>query len=231
MFIFETNDESVYSLSSYPASTNSETISISLANKQFGGLFDRIYGNFPIGIKNSTDVNIFDIRILGDSLPETNILRNNVLLPGELLRLWIDSGKALQISALDSENNTSSVITTVASALDTLYELTPDLFYSNGNEIGYDGSEGSWVVNCITLNDIVKVEAFSPDGYFLDGIDCSSSPLTTWDRIYIKHTEPVGYVVCTDENGRTYSSDTPDSTSGSFLFGDLNLDFGFEFPE
>lgn len=232
MMIFETDDESVYSVSGYPASANPGTIRISLADKQFGGLFDRIYGIYPVVIENSTDINLFDIRILGDSILNANILRNNVLLPGELLRLWIDSGEIIQIFAVDCKGNTSSLITAVTPVTDSLYKFTPSLFYDNGNEFGYDGtSEGSWVIDCITFDEIVKVEAFTIDGSFIDGIDCSSSPLATWDRVFIRHRMPIGYIICTDSNNRTYSADTPDSISNDFIFGDLNLDFGFGFPE
>lgn len=230
--IFEADDGEVYSKSGFPASVNADTVRISLAKKEFGGLFERVYGIYPLAIENSTDLNILSVLLHGDSLPTVNILRNNVLLPGEVLRVWLDSAETVQISTLDYENNVSSLITATTSAPDSLFRLTPDLFFSNGKEFGYDESfEGSWVVDCITLSRIVKVEAFSPDGYFLDGLDCSSAPLDTWDRVFLRHSSPVGYVVCTDESNRTFSANAIDSLTGSYILSDLNLDFGFGFPE
>jgi len=230
--IFETEDGTVYTTNGYPASTNPETISISLADKEFGGLFERIYGIYPVAVRNSTDVNVVSVFLQGDSVPCTNLLRHNVLLPDEILRVWLDSGITAQLSAIDLEGNTSTPITITAPAPDTLYRITSELFFSNGNEIGYNGSSpGSWVVNCITLDDIVQVEAFSSEGLLLDGLDCSSSPLSTWDRVFVMHRIPVGYIVCTDSEDRTYSANNADSITGAFIFGDLNLDFGFGFPE
>ncbi len=230
--IFDSDDGAVYSQPDYPASVNADTIRISLARKEFGGLFERVYGIHPLAIQNSTDVSIFSVFLQGDSLPTANILRNSILLPGEILRVWLDSGKTAQILTLDYEGNISSMITATTPAHDSLFRITPDLFFLNGKEFGYDESlAGSWIVNCITLGRIIKAEAFSPEGYFLDGLDCSSSPLGTWDRVFLRHNTPVGYVVCTDESNRTYSANAVDSLSGSFILGNLNLDFGFGFPE
>jgi hypothetical protein len=231
--IFETEDGTVYAITGYPASTEPETISISLADKEFGRLFERIYGIYPIAIQNSTDVNFVSVQLHGDSLPDTNLLRSSVLLPEEILRVWLDSGITTQIFAIDAEGFSSALLTINSTpGTDTLYQISPDLFFNNGNEIGYNGSSpGSWVLNCITLGKIVKVEAFSPDGYFLDGVDCSSSPLSTWDRVFLMHNAPIGYIVCTDNNNRTYSADTPESSNGAFIIGNYNLDFSFAFPD
>jgi len=229
--IFETEDGTVYTRSGYPASTNPEPISISLADKEFGGLFERIYGAYPIAIQNSTDVNIVSVFLQGDSVPDENLLRNNTLLPDEIIRVWLDSGTTTEVYATDLEGNISALITVSATNSDSLYEFSPDLFYGNGNEVGYDSSSsGTWVINCITLDEIEKVEAFSSNGSFLDGIDCSSSPLSTWDRVYLITSEPIDYVVCTDGNNRTYSENIPDSLTNSFIFGNLNLNFSFAFP-
>jgi hypothetical protein len=179
-----------------------------------------------------TDVSIYDVRIHGGSLPESNMLRKSILLPGEVLRVWIDSGSTVQVSTLDCNGNASQPVSGTALTISNLCKITSDLFYNNGEEIGYNGSvSGSWVVNSVTLGKILKVEAFSPDGCFLDGLDCSASPVTTWDRVYIRHTEPIGFVVLTDENNRTYTTSEPDSISGNFMLGDFNLDFGYGFPE
>ena len=231
-FIFDADDGAVYSVTGYPASIDADTIRVSLAHKEFGGFFERVYGIYPLAIENSTDVTILSVLLHGDSVPAANVLRNNVLLPGEVLRLWLDSAQTVQISTLDYDNNLSSLVTAATSSPNNLYRITPDLFFSNGEEFGYDQSQaGSWLVNCITMARIVKIEAFSPDGHFLDGLDCSSSPLTTWDRVFLRHNTPVGFVVCTDENDRTYSADAVDSLTDSFIIGDFNLDFGFAFPQ
>jgi len=229
--VFEDENMDVYFASHYPASSSGDTLTVSLANKEFGGIFERIYGDRQLVIGNSTDVQI--VSIFFTEFPQSceDILRNNVLLPSELLRVWIDSGVAVEVTTVDRAGNRSIPFTSSAATPDSVYRITPEMFFNNGEEFGYSDSQaGSWVVNSITLGRIVLVEAFSSDGFLLDGLDCSSSPLTTWDRVNIHHNTPIGFVVLTDENGRTFSANAVDSLTGSFILGDLNLDFGFEFP-
>ncbi len=229
--IFEAENGSIYRLTGYPASTNADTISITLARKEFGGVFERIYGDHPVAIGNSTDVQITAVFLSDNSLSGINLLRRNVLLPDEVLRIWLDSGTSVQVTAFDADGNISTPLASSTSYPDSIYQITPPMFFSSGDEIGYsDSHAGSRVVNSITLGKIVLIEAFSSDGFLLDGLDCSSSPLNTWDRVYIRHNIPIDFVVLTDENGRTFSADAVDSLTGAFILSDFNLDFGFDFP-
>lgn len=228
---WETASGSVYFLSGYAPRISADTIEVSLAKKEFGGIFNRIYGSTPLSIANSTDVPVISIELNGNYCPTGNLMRSNILLPSEFLCVWTDSGETVEITAVDSKGNISIPFTASTATPDSIYRITPEMFFNNGKEIGYSDSQaGSWVVNSITLSKIVLIEAFSSDGYLLDGLDCSSSPLNTWDRVYIHHNAPIDFIVLTDENGRTFSANTADSLTGAFTPGDLNLDFGFDFP-
>ncbi len=228
---WETDSGDLYSLGGYSPKLSADTIEVSLAGKEFGGIFNRIYGSTPLNIANSTDVPVISIELAGNYSPTGNLMRNNILLPSEILSVWTDSGETVEITAMDSKGNISIPFTASTATPDSIYWITPVLFFRNGDEIGYSNSQaGSWAVNSILLSKIILVEAFSSDGYLLDGLDCSSSPLNTWDRVYIRHNIPIDFVVLTDEDGRTFSSNDVDSLTGFFILGDLNLDFGFNFP-
>ncbi|MCD4706702.1 MAG: hypothetical protein K8S62_03090 [Candidatus Sabulitectum sp.] len=228
---WETTSGGVYSLSGYAPGLSVDTIEVSPAKKEFGGVFNRIYGSNPLNIVNSTDVPLVSVELTGNFIPSGNLMRNKIFLPSEFLRVWIDSGETVEITAIDSEGNSSIPFAASTATPDSIYRITPEMFFSNGDEIGYSDSQaGSWVINSITLGRITLIEAFSSNGYLIDGLDCSSSPLNTWDKVYIHHNAPIDFIILTDENGRTFSANAVDSLTGSFIVGDFNLDFGFDFP-
>ncbi len=227
--IFQSENNNTYYTMGFPASSNPDTISISLAKKEFGGLFERIYGIHPIPIQNYTDVPIINIQ---SNFSTNNILNGNILLPGEVVRIWVEKNFNLQITATDIQNNSTELLTFIPIEFDSIQRIQPQAFYQNGTEYGFiQNTPGSWIINQITLDDIELIEAFSESGEFLDGIDFSDEPLKLWDRVFLQHYNPIGFIMLTDVNDRTYSSNIPDSLTNNYLVGDLNLDFGFAFPE
>ncbi|MCK5787257.1 MAG: hypothetical protein KAH54_11965, partial [Candidatus Sabulitectum sp.] len=229
--VFEDEESNVFFLGNYPASLNGDTIKVSLANKEFGQFFNRIYGSYLIVLKNSSMVPLYSVSVSGDPFPDTNLLRGQILLPDEYLCIWADSGTMVEAYATDVNGNLSSALMCTASAEDTLYQFTPPYFYHNGNVLDPEvGGSGSWIVNCLPYSHIILIEAFDETG-FTGGIDCYASPLQTWDRVYLTHSSPLSYIVCTDMNGRTYSLIEPDIQTDEYLVDMLSLDFGFGFPE
>ena len=227
--IFQSENNNTYYTMGFPATSTPDTISISLAQKEFGEIFERIYGIYPITIQNSTDVPLVNIE---SNLNTHNILNGNVLLPTEILRIWVTKDFRLQLSATDIQNNSTELLTFTPEEPDSIQKIQPQTFYQNGTEYGFvQNSPGSWVINQITLDNITLIEAFSPTGEFLDGIDFSDEPLKLWDRVFLQHYNPIGFIILTDINNRTYSSNLPDLVTNNYLVGDLNLDFGFAFPE
>ncbi len=227
--IFQSENKNTYYTMGFPASSTPDTISISLARKEFGGIFERIYGIYPIPLQNYTDVPLKAIR---SNLNESNILNGNILLPGEAVRVWVKKDFRLQITATDIQDNSTELLTFTPADPDSVQRIQPQTFYQNGTEYGFvQNSPGSWIINQITLDNITLIEAFSSTGDFLDGIDFSNEPLKLWDRVFLQHSTPMGFIVLTDINDRTYSSNIHDSLTNNYLVGDLNLDFGFAFPE
>jgi hypothetical protein len=230
--IFTVDNGIYYRSNGYAPVGDPAEITVSLAVKEFGGSFDRIFGNFPLVIRNSTPIAFNSVFFSGDSLPQGNLLTGQILMPDEFLRVWLDSGTTAEIFATDITGAVSSALYGIALPKDTTYNFTSELFYQNGNIVSSENEgSGSWVVNCLPDQRIITVEAFDSQGFFVDGIDCTSSPLQTWDRVFLPHWSPVAYIMCTDQNERTYSLMDPDSISGDYLFDMLSLDFGFGFPE
>jgi hypothetical protein len=229
--IFYTNEGNTYYQSEFAASSNPDTLTVTLAKKEFGGVFDRVYGTLPIVLWNNTSVILTFVQVLEDSTLQGNILGSNPLMPGEFLRLWVDSTEPYQILFQDEDGNQSEELT-AASNPDTIYSANNQLFYHNGTERSTPGTGFSFTVaNCISSQVISGVEAFDEMGYSIVYIDLADNPLETWDRIVIHTDVPPSFVSCIDCYGRTYSLDEPNSFTGSYDFDLLSLDFNFSFPE
>jgi len=229
--VFNTDFGDVYFQSGFAALSNPDTLTVTLARKEFGGVFDRIYGTMPIALRNSTSVNIASVRVVGDSTLQGNILGSNPLMPGEFLRLWVESTESYKIVFQDEDANYSEELTAFANP-DTVYSVNNQLFYRNGTEHLTQGTGYSFTVsNCISSQEILGVETFDELGYSLVYIDLADNPLETWDRIVLHTDFPPSFVSCIDCYGRTYSLDEPNSFTGSYDFDQLSLDFNFSFPE
>lgn len=229
--IFNSSSGNVYYQSGFAASSNPDTLIVSLARKEFGVVFDRIYGTLPIAVRNSTSVNIVSVQVEGESIPPGNILGSNPLMPGEVIRLWVNSSEPYSFVFQDADGFVSDAFTAVTDA-DSIYRFTNDVFYSNGTlRSTQDPGYSFTVTNCINSEELVLVEAFDESGYQLLCFDLAETPLETWDRLTTQTDFPPSFVVCTDSRGREYSLNEPDSVTGIYEFDLLSLDFNFSFPE
>ena len=62
--ILNTYMGNVYFQSDFYASSNPDTLNISRASKEFGGIFDRIQGTLPVYLLNSTSINIASVQLV-----------------------------------------------------------------------------------------------------------------------------------------------------------------------
>ena len=125
---FNTDCGDVYFQSGFAASANPDTLTLNIARKEFGGIFDRIYGTLPIALRNNTSVNIASVKVVGDSAIQGNILGDNSLMTGEYLRLWVDSTEPYQIIFQDEGGNYSEEFTAAANP-DTVYSAVLSQWY------------------------------------------------------------------------------------------------------
>jgi len=229
--IFRTDSGTVYYQGFFAASSKPDTIRICLARKEFGGVFDRIYGTFPIAVRNRTGVNIASVLVQGDSLPPGDILGRNPIMPGESLRLWVTSTEPCSLVFIDLDGFLSDTMI-VAANPDTIYELTNEMFYHNGTHHSTsDPGYSLTIANCISSEALVSVEVLDELGNSALFFDLTQTPLGTWDRLTTQIADPPSLVICTDSEGREYSLDRPDSISGIYDFDLLSLNFDFSFPE
>ncbi len=229
--IFETDTGTIYYKSSYTASSNPDSIRITLARKEFGGVFDRINGTLPIAVRNYTGVNIAIVLVRGESLPQADILGPNPIMPGESLRLWVESTEPCSLVFIDLDGFSSDTIIATANP-DTVYQLTNEMFYHNGTHHSTaDPGHTFTVANCMSSETLVSVEALDEGGYSILFFDLTQTPLETWDRLTTQTDYQPALVICTDSEGREYSLDRPDSLSGIYDFDLRSLDFDFSFPE
>ena len=229
--IFRTDSGTVYYQGFFAASSNPDTIRICLARKEFGGVFDRIYGTLPIAVRNRTGVNIASVLVQGDSLPQGDILGRNPIMPGESLRLWVTGTEPCSLVFIDLDGFLSDTMI-VAADPDTIYELTNEMFYHNvTHHSTSDPGYSLTIANCISSETLVSVEVLDEGGYSILFFDLTQTPLETWDRLTTQTDYQPALVICTDSMGREYSLDQPDSLSGIYAFDLLSLDFDFSFPE
>ncbi len=226
-----TNKGNVYYQMGFPASSDPDTIRVSLDKYEFGGIFDRVYGTMQIGVLNYSNLNIASVHVTGEGLPEGDILGNNPLMPGELLRLWVQSTEPHMLVFFDSDGFSSDTLVATANP-DTIHKINNDMFFHVGgvHSTSYTGYDIT-VANCISTEEIVLVEAYDTEGYSILFFDLTERPLKTWDRLATQVDYPPDFIVCTDSRGREYSLDRPDSLYGAYVFDLLSLDFDFSFPE
>jgi len=229
--IFLSDSGSVYYYNGYKASSNPDTISISLSRKEFGGIFDRVYGTSPIMLRNGSDAVICSVLIDGKGVPEGNIMGSNPLMPGENLRIWVNSEETYSIRFFDISGQQSEVFC-VSSNPDSIVEISNSMFYNNiPIREQSDISNGIVIANCISSQLIVSIEILDSSGNASCFLNIADNPLIPWERIVLNCVEQPAMVICTDSLQRVYSLSEPDSSSGVFCFNLLSLDFDFSFPE
>jgi len=229
--IFNTDAGNVYFQGGFSASSNPDTIRISRARKEFGGIFDRIHGTMPIGVRNISSINIASVHVTGEGIPEGDILGSNPLMPGELLRLWVQSREPYTLVFFDTYGFASDTLLESASS-DTTYRVTNDMFFHNGilHSTSYPGYSIT-IANCISSEEIISIEAYDEQGSVIMFFDLTETPLRTWDRLATQVDYPPGFIICTDSEGREYSLNEADPETGIYEFDLLSLDFDFSFPE
>lgn len=229
--ILTTDSNDSYFVSGFPASSAPDTIKVALALKEFGGIFDRIQGNRPIVMKNASHVAIASLSAEGPALAGGDLLNGSVLMPGDILRLWVDSQGQYTVRLFDTDGNPSEEMQLVPDP-DTVYSFTNSWFFNNGTVRSTpEGRFELTAVNCISSEEITALEVFDEAGFSIGYFDFSNSPLETWDMALVHTDFPPSFITCTDGYGRTYTLEEPDSVSGYFEFDLLALDFDFSFPE
>ena len=180
-------------------------------------------------LKNGTSIPF--IQVLDSNDRQIDLLNGKMLLPGELLRVWSDSGNIIGFTAVTASHDTSAILQVSALPLDTVHVLTPEDFLHNGCIIASGAAPGIWILNQLPDCCITKVEVFSEDGYCIAEPRIQDSSFGVWDKLFISCSEPVSFVLCTDSFNRTYSIAEVDTLLNMYICDQLSLDFNFGFPE
>ncbi len=229
--IFTTDLGNVYYQTGYLASSDPDTIRISMAKHEFGGIFDRVSGTRQIAVQNNSSLSIASIHVTGEVMPAGDILGSNPLMPGELLRLWVQGTEPYKLVFYDEDGFYSDTLVATANP-DTVHRVTNDMFFHGGNvySTDYTGYDIT-VANCISTEGLVLVEAYDEEGYQILFFELADTSLRTWDRLSTQVDYPIGFIICTDSKGREYHLNRPDPLSGIYIIDLHSLDFDFSFPE
>jgi len=229
--IFNTDNGNVYYQMGFPASSDPDTIRISMAKHEFGGIFDRVSGTRQIAVQNNSSLSIASIHVTGEGMPAGDILGSNPLMPGELLRLWVQGTEPYKLVFYDEDGFYSDTLVATANP-DTVHRVTNDMFFHGGNvySTDYTGYDIT-VANCISTEGLVLVEAYDEEGYQILFFELADTSLRTWDRLSTQVDYPIGFIICTDSKGREYHLNRPDPLSGIYIIDLHSLDFDFSFPE
>jgi len=231
--IFVTDTGVVYCEAGFPASSNPDTLRVSLAKKEFGGVFDRVLGTIPIFFVNLSSINISSVYLIDYGTISDDILGCNPIMPGEILRLWVDNTDPFIILFLDSDGFISDSLVVSANSEEVpVYHITNRYFYSNGSLQTTDFPGYSFTAaNCIPDEELISIEALDEFSNTILFLDLSNSPLGTWDRLTTQTDYPPSVLKCTASSGRTYTLESADPRTGCYDFDLRSLDFDFSFPE
>lgn len=223
--ILTTDTKGNYRRVAYSPAPYSDTLSISRADREFGGFFDVILGTRAFGIRSGVPVPITSIFITNDSTRTESIIGPNPLMTDEMLFLWLDDD-SVTIAAVDIEGNVSEDINLTEFERDSIQTIDVDVF------LGETGpSQGNiWIINALNGESIAGLEIYPVFGepVFLD---LSSTPLELWQGVTVPFTGEIDFIVGIDSQERTYSVNSPDSSTGAFIIDWWHLDFDFDFPE
>lgn len=223
--VFGTDASGNYRRVSFAPSPLHDTLAVSRADREFGGFFDVILGDRPYAVQNSSPVPIASVHLTGQGLPEGSIIGSNPLMTGETLIIWLSSD-SVSLTATDSEGNTTGTIRLLLSERDSLHTIsTADfvdsiLLSSEGQVHIVSGLNGELIVG-------IEVYPVHEDPFF---IDLEGTPLALWESVGVPVTDQVGFLVCVDSNGRTYSLDRPEPGLDAYVVNWWHLDFDFSFP-
>ena len=207
-------------------SPSGDTLSISRADKEFGGFFDVILGSRPFVIKSVLPVPITALYILDDSLHTGSLIGSNPLMTDETLFLWMDRD-SITIAAMDVEGNLSESIPLARSERDSLFTIGIASFLG---DTGQQTPGSIWIINALNGEVIKEIEIYPLTGepFF---IDLSASPLQLWQGVSVPFSGDLEYIVGIDGCNRTFSVDSTDPSTGAFIIDWWHLDFDFDFPE
>lgn len=203
-----------------------DTLTISRADREFGGYFDVIMGERPFVIQNSTPVAMRAIYLEGDFMPVESVIGANPLMTDEVLFLWFDPD-SVTIVAVDLEGNFSKPIGMIRTDCVNTFSIGIEAFLE---ETFHPPPEVLWIINGINGESITGIEVYprSEEPFFLD---LSDDPLRLWQTAVIPFSGEVDYVVCFDSRNRAFFIDSRDESTGAFLADWWHLEFDFSFPE
>lgn len=224
--ILGTDTKGNYRRIAFAPSPTVDTLSISRADKEFGGLFDVVHGERPFIITSSVPVPITSIFLRNDSTLTESLIGPNPLMTDETLFLWLNRD-SITIAAVDVEGNLSSDIVLVRTETNRVFSIDITAFVGDdlGNEQGM-----LEIVSALNGEQIIELEVYPLTGepFFFD---LSATPLKLWQRVNVPFAGTVEYIVGIDGNGRTYSIDSPDPATGAYIINWWHLDFDFDFPD
>ena len=223
--VFLTDSKGNYRNMSIALSPMVDTIAVSRADREFGGLFDVIMGDRPYIIHNRTPVPITGIILHGDGLPVESLIGPNPLMTDETLFLWLDTD-SLAFTAIDIEGNRTMPFEIRRVGIAAVASIRISAFLAGSAKP--DGA--LWVINGINGESITGIEVYPlyDEPFFLD---LGEAALSLWQSAAVQYAEEVEHIVCVDTMGRTYSIGKPDQHTEAFVADWWHLDFDFGFPE
>jgi len=223
--VFGTDYGNNYRITNVTPGLSSDTLFVSRANKEFGGLFDVIMGSRPFYIVNATPMPITDIILIGEEFSGESIIGSNPMLSDETICLWLDAD-SISFTAVDIEGNHSDTIEVFSAKRDTVITISLEAFLL---ESDFPGNSVT-VLNCINGEEIAEIEIYPIHEEPLY-IDLRNSPLALWQSISVPCSDQIDYVVVIDCEGRTYSISTYEYSIEAFVADWWSLDFDFSFPD
>ncbi|PIE53076.1 hypothetical protein CSA37_02970 [Candidatus Fermentibacteria bacterium] len=225
--IFHTTDGTNYRVEDFSPSTRlTDTLSISLAEKEFGGFLDIIGGSNRFTLVNSTPLPVTGLFLEGAE--EENLLGPNPLMTSETACFWADQD-TLVVKAQDISGRWSNSITLVKNNISNYHEETK-VYIESFAELPSDNEKSHrYLLSCLYDQNVYFVEIHPISGIPVL-IDLTSSPLGTWEMIDISSYPEPSFIVCEDQNGRSYSINTMYKDYSVYIVDCFSLDFDFSFP-
>ncbi|HOO45392.1 MAG TPA: hypothetical protein PLM29_04120 [Deltaproteobacteria bacterium] len=208
-----------------PVGRHMDTVTVSRADREYGEFFDVVLGSRPFVLMNSSPVPLSGVYLLKPDITPRNMLGKNPLLTDEFIVIWLDADSAMA-RAEDIEGHFSREVSLISSSgSPATYTLGPMDFLPEGTL----DQQGVTVLNCINGAAIIEVEIYPFIGEpFI--VDAKADPLELWEWMHLSIEDGAEFVVCYDEQGRSFTVPWPEDSSGVFIASWWNLDFDFNFP-
>lgn len=226
--ILSTTDGKYFYINQFLASSDPDTALVSLANSEFGGVFDRVFGCFPVVIENNSDAILTSANIVPPYNSSFSTSFNNPVLPGEVIRFWLPDSSEYTLTVTE-RSGLCSVPLQVTPKQSSLYSLDNTTFLSDLSSLKDYSLNTIVVCNCIYDADLIDIYVFDSLGYVIGYLDYSSNPLSTWEYSVIDCATIPAFIECIDQYNRSYSLISPNQPSGFYEFSLHSLDFNFNF--